>query len=307
MLRKALVRLPMNKEEKARLEREELDAKGFIPKIERILLAVDESPAGKIAARVAGTVAGARGMPLTIVEIARSEARAEKIEKAHERVIKDSAKEAAASTAEITDDEKPRKVDITKQEKGGTPEEKVAEAAKKGFGLMFVGIANSRTRSGEMTQALTRIVGDFEGPVAVLACQDCPDPAFLEEARILVPVNGTEVSRKGAETAFVLARSAGAEVTALYVSAAEAAKRPSRRNEEAVLKDIGELASRYDLDIKTAVATNRATEQPIVKQAPKHDLIVMGVSKRPGTVLFFGNTAAALMKDWDGPILFVAS
>jgi Kef-type K+ transport system membrane component KefB/nucleotide-binding universal stress UspA family protein len=307
MLRRALIRLPMSKEEKARLEREELDAKGFIPKIERILLAVDESPAGKIAARIAGAIAGARGMPLSIVEIEKNKAKADEAEQTHERVIKDSAKEAAASTAEITDDEKPRKVDITKLDKGDTPEEKVAEAAKQGFGMMFVGIAKSRTKAGEITRELTRIVGDFEGPLAVLVCQDCPDPSFLEDASILVPVNGTDVSRRGAETAFVVARSAGAEVTALYVSAAEAARRPSRRNEAAVLKDINALAARYDLDIKTAVATDRATEQPIVKQAAKHDLIVMGVSKRPGTVLFFGNTAAALMKDWDGPILFVAS
>ncbi len=181
----------------------------------------------------------------------------------------------------------------------------MAEAAKKGFGLMFVGIAKSRTKGGEITQDLTRIVGDFEGPLAVLVCQNCPDPDFLDEATILLPVNGTDVSRRGAETAFVLARTAGADVTAIYVSAAEPGKRPARgsparRNEQAVLKDIAELASRYDLDIETAVAADRAIDKPILKEAPKHDLIVMGVSRRPGKVLFFGNTAAALMKDWDG-------
>ncbi|HEY2069576.1 MAG TPA: cation:proton antiporter [Rhizomicrobium sp.] len=309
MLRKALVSLPISKSEKERLEREALDEKGFIPKVERILLAVDESAAGRIAARVAGTIAGARGMPITIVEVDKSEAKAQAATEVHERAIKDSAKESAAVTAEITDEEKPRKVDITRQEKGGTTEEKVAEAVKKGFGLMFVGIAKSRTSAGEMTAELTRIVADFEGPIAVLVCRNCPDPDFLDGADILLPVNGTDVSRRGAETAFVMARPMNASLTALYVSAGENAKRNSlaRRNEEAVLKDITELASRYDLDIKTAVASDRATDKPIVRDASKHDLIVMGVSRRPGQVLFFGNTAAALMKDWDGPILFVAT
>jgi Kef-type K+ transport system membrane component KefB/nucleotide-binding universal stress UspA family protein len=312
MLRRALLRLPMGKAEQERLDREALDEKGFIPKIERILLAVDESPAGKIAARIAGAVAGARGMPLTIVEVAKSDRNAGETEEGHTRTIKDSAKESAAAAADVTDDAKPRKVDITRDVAGGTPEEKVAEAAKKGFGLMFVGIAKSRTKGGEITQELTRIVGDFDGPLAVLVCQNCPDPDFLDEATILLPVNGTDVSRRGAETAFVLARTAGADVTALYVSANEPGKRPvrgspARRNEDAVLKDIAQLASRYDLDVKTAVAANRATDKPIVREAPNHDLIVMGVSRRPGNVLFFGNTAAALMKDWEGPILFVAS
>jgi nucleotide-binding universal stress UspA family protein len=37
------------------------------------------------------------------------------------------------------------------------------------------------------------------------------------------------------------------------------------------------------------------------------DLIVVGVSRRPGESLFFGNTAATLMTKWPGSILFVAT
>ena len=54
MLRAALLRVPIGEEEKARLEREELDARGFVAKLERLALAVDDSPAGKFAARLAG-------------------------------------------------------------------------------------------------------------------------------------------------------------------------------------------------------------------------------------------------------------
>ena len=53
-LRWALARLPMRKEEKQRLEREEMEATGFVPKLERLLLAVDESANGKFASRIAG-------------------------------------------------------------------------------------------------------------------------------------------------------------------------------------------------------------------------------------------------------------
>jgi len=69
-LRWALARVPLRKEEKQRLEREELEAKGFLPRVERLLLAVDDSANGKFAARIAGIVAGAGAMPTTVMHIA---------------------------------------------------------------------------------------------------------------------------------------------------------------------------------------------------------------------------------------------
>src|SRR3954447_1440256 len=43
MLRWGLARVPLGKEEKERLEREEFEAKGFVPNLERLLLAADKS------------------------------------------------------------------------------------------------------------------------------------------------------------------------------------------------------------------------------------------------------------------------
>jgi nucleotide-binding universal stress UspA family protein len=109
----------------------------------------------------------------------------------------------------------------------------------------------------------------------------------------------------------VLGRAARADVTALYVSPTSAKRLGGtrrRRAEAAVLKDIAELGARYDLKVRTQVETHDLAEAPIVREAMKrHDLIVMGVSRRPGDLLFFGNTAASLMKMWSGAILFVAS
>ena len=53
-LRWALSSFPMRKDEKQRLEREEMEAKGFVPKLERLLLTVDESNNAKLATRIAG-------------------------------------------------------------------------------------------------------------------------------------------------------------------------------------------------------------------------------------------------------------
>src|SRR5713101_3559770 len=69
MLRWAWARVPMRKSEKERLEREELEAKEFVPNLERLLLAVDESPNGKFAARLAGLIAGSRALPTTVLSL----------------------------------------------------------------------------------------------------------------------------------------------------------------------------------------------------------------------------------------------
>ena len=69
MLRAALAGLPMSKEEEIRIAREAMDQKGFLPNLERLLLAVDDSAVGRMAARLAGLLAGAQGMPVTMLKL----------------------------------------------------------------------------------------------------------------------------------------------------------------------------------------------------------------------------------------------
>jgi len=69
MLRWALKRLPMAPEEKARLEREEFEAQGFLAHIERLLVAVDSSPSGRFASRLVGLLAGVRRIPTTVLHL----------------------------------------------------------------------------------------------------------------------------------------------------------------------------------------------------------------------------------------------
>jgi Kef-type K+ transport system membrane component KefB len=69
MLRWALRRLPLRKAERQRLEREDLDARGFVPNLERLLLAVDGGANGMLASRLAGAIAGSGDKPTTIIEL----------------------------------------------------------------------------------------------------------------------------------------------------------------------------------------------------------------------------------------------
>jgi len=52
MLRWSLAGLPISKEEETRIAREAIDTKGFLPRLERLLLAADESRVGRMAARL---------------------------------------------------------------------------------------------------------------------------------------------------------------------------------------------------------------------------------------------------------------
>src|SRR5207302_2463501 len=69
MLRWSLARVAMRPEEEARLEREAFEARGFVTNMERLLVAVDDSPSGRFASRLVGLIAGIRRIPTTIVLI----------------------------------------------------------------------------------------------------------------------------------------------------------------------------------------------------------------------------------------------
>src|SRR5262249_14224410 len=68
-LRWALQRLPIREEEQKRLDRESFEKSGFVPKLERVLVAADDSSNGVFAARLAGFLVGSRGMAVSVFKI----------------------------------------------------------------------------------------------------------------------------------------------------------------------------------------------------------------------------------------------
>jgi Kef-type K+ transport system membrane component KefB/nucleotide-binding universal stress UspA family protein len=314
MLRWAFARIPLNDEERLRLEREELDAKGFVPNLERLLLAADDSANGRFAARLAGLIGGSGAKPITVLDLRNgtSPQTSDQLEQGHEEAVK-SAAETVMTLEAHPDAVKQGSVEIITRSKKASAPEAVAGEARKGYGLLVIGIENTRAPEGGLTKELTRIADGFEGALAVVAAHG---PQIARgPSKILVPVNGTEASRRAAEIALVVARSNGARVTALYVTSgpqnSRAPRRGSatRRNEEAVLKEVTELADRYDTEVRTDMHVDVAAKDAILKEAQRgrYDLIILGVTRRPGETLSFGNTAAAVLESSDMSILFVAS
>lgn len=314
MLRWSLARVPLGKAERERLEREEFEAKGFVSNLERLLLVVDDSPNAAFASHVAGLIAGRGGLPTTILPMPDGKA------KSPERSAADAdAKEAVAMAAEDIEkngakDEKPAPVHVTVRDPGGAPiEQAISSEARKGYDLLFAGLQSTKSSGGAFNPEIARIAAAFAGPMAIVMGQghhlERPNDCGFD---ILVPVAGTDVSRRAAEVAVALARACGASVTALYVAntAARAKRRSSRsRQEQAILKEIVQMADRYDVEVRTAVRSDVAPDAAILGQARRggHDLVLMGVQRRPGDSLFFGDTAAAVFEKATCSLLFLST
>ena len=360
-LRWALSRLPIRKEEKQRLEREELEERGFVPNLERLLIAVDDSSNGKFASRVAGMLAGTHGMPATVLHIpdatkiettmpdtrakmdanppkpeekkaeqkkseekgnAKKNGKSQKSEKKAERDeekaegVGEAVQQAAAQIKSKQKDEE--KVDNPVEVTTIVPDQPspaaIAEEAEKGYDIFIIGLEETSKQSSDFGHGVTNLAKGFEGPLLISAVRDDllknPDGKFS----ILIPVNGTEPSRRAAEVAITLARATKAQVTVLYVTVRTPAKGMrrgigTRRQEEAILKDIVAIADGYNMRIRTAVVAEPATDEAILGELDRrnHNLVVLGVGRRPGEKLFFGDTAAALLKKSKRSLLFLAS
>jgi nucleotide-binding universal stress UspA family protein len=328
MLRWALSRVPLGKAERERLEREEFEAKGFVANLERLLLVADQSPNGGFASHIAGLIASRGGLPTTVLpkpgSRAQSETRPEpdgrKTSGKPDAADKTAAEALATAAADVKKTEpkedEPASVHVTVRKPADGPiAETVTSEARKGYDLLFVGLESTKARSGGFNPEIAGMAIAFEGPLAIVMGQG----RHLEHLdrcgfNILVPVAGTDVSRRAAEVAVALARACGCPMTALYVAntGASAKRRGGARMsrpEQAILKEVVQMADRYDVTVKTAVRSDVAPDAAILAQAKAggHDLIVMGVQRRPGDKLFFGDTAAAVLEKSPGSVLFLSS
>jgi Kef-type K+ transport system membrane component KefB/nucleotide-binding universal stress UspA family protein len=309
MLRAALKRLPMNKEEKERLEREAFEQRGFVANLERPLLAVDESASATFAAHLAGLIAGMRGLPIAVLRIGRSAKARENDrdeEDSHEAVVKKAAGAVNADAGSVDVITRTRRADIG---------EAIADEARKGFDLVIVGVDKVAAAGDRFDRRVEDIAAEFDGPLAIVAAkgrhlkQPMPD-----SLNILVPVSGSGVSKRGAEVAVALAQSGSASLRVIYVATTrdKGAQRGASRGlaqEAGILKDASDLAARYDVDITTTLRVNKAPEAAILREIDTTDvdLVVMGVDRIQADHLSFGGVADAVLRQSKVSVLLVSS
>jgi Kef-type K+ transport system membrane component KefB/nucleotide-binding universal stress UspA family protein len=312
MLRWALARLPLRPEEKARIEREEFEARGFLANIERLLVAVDDSPSGRFASRLAGLLSGSRRISSTVLQLGPNLATGSDrgARAAPESIVKETAGAAQIESAKA--DVARTGVDVTTRVQQELPEKAIAVEASKGYGFLIVGI--------EPDEKLAKVVPAFEGPIAIAVARGSHrrEPVGGSGFSILVPVTGTEHSRRGAEIGLALARASLGSVTALHVARRRrpqglhrfrAALGAFGDNAAAIIQEVSRLGDQFRVPVRTVVRTQVAAEDAILSEleAGEHNLVVMGVSPRPGTTPSFGDAAASVLERSPRSILFIAS
>jgi Kef-type K+ transport system membrane component KefB/nucleotide-binding universal stress UspA family protein len=322
MLRWAVGRLPIRPDEQERLEREDLEERGFVSHLERLLAAVDSSGSGRLASRLVGLLAGVRQIPTTVLQfdyateqaLPGSEVQAERTE----TVLT----EAAESGGEAADAPgAPRPPDITMRiAESEATEEAISAEAKKGYGLMFIG-REPGAEGNRFTEQITRSAVSFDGPIVITLARGAhSNENHNGPLNILVPVTGTPISRQGAELAVALAQGSRGSVTALHVAGASSRERPRwgvrlgaalapDSTADATIQDVIELGRAYGVEVKGTIRSRRTAENAIIREIRdgSYDLLVMGVSPRPGEQLFFGEVPADLLERSPCSLVFVAS
>jgi len=165
-LRWALARLPLRKEEKERLEREDFEARGFVTNMERLLIVADASANGKLASRLAGLIAGANGMPTTLLEVGQS-GDSENGENDEDRAHALQAAAEAAKAAGAEDNRATVNVDVVRPKADAAAEDAVATEAAKGYDFLTIGLEPLAAK-GAFDARVNAIANRFEGPLGVV-------------------------------------------------------------------------------------------------------------------------------------------
>ena len=316
-LRWALRRLPLEGEEKKRLEREAFEEKGFVPAMERVLLTVDESSSGKLATRLAGLLAGRRNMPVTVLSLpaAGSKPAPKDAELALLKGVSQVVHGAAEQAGEPRQDEeeRPPEVEVTAQAHDLPPAEAVETEAAKGYDLLMIGMEPATAPKGGFNGRLSGVAKNFEGALGVTVSRGAFAKDPLGQAiEILVPITGSGPSLRGAEVALALAQAASAPVTALAIASAGAKSasegRHARGDDDKALREIARMARHFDLKVHGLVG--KGDPQAAIRKAASRKrrcLIVFGASRRPGEPLSLGPIAAGLLDHAKHALLLISS
>jgi nucleotide-binding universal stress UspA family protein len=224
------------------------------------------------------------------------------------------AKDAAKTTT--TDAEaSPAAADVTtRRQRNVTAGEAVAGEARKGYGLLMIGVDETAGAEGGFHGELTRLAAGFDGPLAVVVARGANrrDPV-ASGLDILVPVTGTQETRRALDVALALARAGTAPVTLMHVVPESDAWRGGlatrlRQADGEVLKEAVGIAEHYQIETRLVFRRGMSVDHAIIDQLQRgrHDLVVLGVRARTGETLFFGKVAAEVIERSPASVMLIS-
>jgi nucleotide-binding universal stress UspA family protein len=126
---------------------------------------------------------------------------------------------------------------------------------------------------------------------------------------MLVPVSGTERSRRGAELAFTTVPPARTRYIAVYVVERTLTTGSAANTVDAVRQDIPALGERHGCHVTTQARHDPSPADAIMRAAGsiQADLLVIGAERRIGDELSLGKTVSALVRTWRGDMVILAN
>lgn len=168
-LRAVLARVPMRDEEAQRLQKEDAEELEAVPKMERVLAFLDNSPNGMLAASLAGQFAARQQTLITLLRatLANPSGSAEAgqalraaVSSALEKMSQSARPDAGAAS--------PMSSDLVHL-RTAEGNEAIEREAGKGYDLVFVGLEHPISTSGDQFDIrLQRPVEKFDGPLAIV-------------------------------------------------------------------------------------------------------------------------------------------
>jgi K+:H+ antiporter len=301
MLRWVMARVPLGEDEARRLDKEEAELAQSLPKMERALVYVDDSPNGRLAARLAGLFA-ARQQVLTTMLEANGKKSAEQ----------PGSGEHLAEAARVTSEQHqtdPSPVTT----RPGLHDDALQREIGHGYDIVFIGLERPLDPvSRRFDQRLQDLVTAFAGPVAIAVNGAGAAGPVDVPLDILLPTSGTADSRLATEIALALAHASKGTVAALHVFQPQEdtamLRGRARRQGISLLVDAHRLGKRSGVPVKGLTATNAKAEIEIRRalRGGRFDLAVLGTSLRQGETKFLGPRTAALLHGMRTPALVIA-
>ncbi len=308
MLRWVMSRVPLGEEETKRLEKEEAEALEHLPKMERALVYADDSPNGRLAARLAGLFAARQEVLTTVLQPKAVDA-----ESADEAGRRGHLTEAAQTVHDAAEPQARKPIEQLVMERPADHENAIEREIARGYDIAFVGIDRPIDESQLRFEArLQKLVDGFDGPVAIAVNgAGAAGPADIP-LDILLPAAGTQDARLATEIAISLAGATKGNVTALHVFDPQAdtaiLRGRGRRAGMSVLVDVHRAGKRGGVAVKGLTATNIRPESEIRRavRGGAFDLVVLGTSLRHGETKFLGPRTAGLLRVIRTPMLLIA-
>jgi Kef-type K+ transport system membrane component KefB/nucleotide-binding universal stress UspA family protein len=319
MLRWMLARVPMREDEHKRLEKEDAEQSQAVPKMERALVYVDESPNATMATHLAGAFAASqqvmstvmRAMPVDTVDTETPDFAHGAVVAIADKVLE---RVAAAETDGKSAEARPRiKSGELIQAKAMDAPDAIEKELGKGYSIVFAGLdAPFPEASSRFEPRLQAVVDDFEGPVAFTMNGRRFHAADGRPLNILVPTAGAPHARLATEVALALARATGGKLTVFHVfdpsEDTNLLRGRARRFGMSILVDARVLGKRSGVQVEALTATESRPEVALRRVVANghYDLVIIGAVFRVGDKKFIGPRSTALVRAVNGPLLLIA-